>query len=135
MCASSNSHRLVSAKQPYQKPSSLSTYRLRQFCYVRNIELTVKSSRACAPRLSFLASAECIVIHAFIKRFSNSIVSTKSEFLKCKVSKYRALVFSMETASYRHFFSLMRSLTISNSDLSLLHHQNCPMSYQSNHNL
>lgn len=57
------------------------------FSYVRNIELTVKSSRACAPRLSFLASAECIVIHALIKRFSSSIVSTKSEFLKCKVSK------------------------------------------------
>ena len=43
--------------------------------------LTVKSSRACAPLLSFLASAECMVIQAFIKRFSNSMVSIKSEFL------------------------------------------------------
>jgi len=42
---------------------------------------TVKSSRACAPLLSFRASAECIVMDAFIKRFSSSNVSIKSEFL------------------------------------------------------
>lgn len=47
----------------------------------KETRLTVKSSRACAPLLSFLASAEYIVIQAFIKRFSNSIVSIKSEFL------------------------------------------------------
>jgi len=49
--------------------------------------ITVKSSRACAPLLSFLASAECIVTEAFIRRFSSSIVSIKSEFLQ-GIQKY-----------------------------------------------
>lgn len=48
----------------------------------KEVELTVKSSLAWAPLLSFLASAECMVTHALIRRFSNSIVSIKSEFLK-----------------------------------------------------
>lgn len=43
--------------------------------------LTVKSSRAWAPRLSLRASAECMVTDALIRRFSNSIVSIKSVFL------------------------------------------------------
>lgn len=54
-------------------------------------EQTEKSSRAWAPLLSFLASAECMVIHALINRFSNSMVSNKSEFLKYVLSKSKLL--------------------------------------------
>lgn len=52
---------------------------------------TVKSSRAWAPRLSFLASAECMVMHAFISKFSSSIVSIKSEFLHVNKNMERVI--------------------------------------------
>ena len=42
--------------------------------------LTLKSSRACAPRLSFRASAEYIVWAAFNIKFFNSIASMRSVF-------------------------------------------------------
>ena len=46
----------------------------------RSLELTLKSSLACAPRLSFLASAAMIACMAFIIKFCNSNVSTNSVF-------------------------------------------------------
>ena len=53
-------------------------------CYQTSIiihtKLTLKSSLACAPRLSFLFSAAIIVCMALIIKFCNSKVSTKSVF-------------------------------------------------------
>ena len=45
-----------------------------------SVSLTGKSSRACAPLLSFLASAAQMVCRAFTSRFWSSSVSTRSLF-------------------------------------------------------
>ena len=46
----------------------------------RRLKRTLKSSRACAPRLSLRASALYIVCLQLIRRFCNSSASTRSEF-------------------------------------------------------
>lgn len=81
-CVSSSSHHPLSAECNALKsfPSEKKGIN-NQKKEIKGAMQTVKSSRACAPLLSFRASAECMVMQAFIKRFSNSTVSIKSEFL------------------------------------------------------
>ena len=88
---------------------------------------TVKSSRACAPLLSFRASAECIVMDAFINRFSSSIVSIKSEFLHSPQEFYHIVYLHLIINNidliikYRRllFYHIkLRSLTWTSSKLS-----------------
>lgn len=81
MCVSSSFHHLFSAKDKTFKSITDQPRRQKTLTEKDKSKRTVKSSRACAPLLSFLASAECMVTHALIKRFSNSIVSMRSEFL------------------------------------------------------
>ena len=51
-------------------------------CFIHfSSSLVGKSSRACAPLLSCLASALCMVMAALMRRFSSSMVSTRSVFL------------------------------------------------------
>lgn len=86
-------------------------------------ELTVKSSRAWAPLLSFLASAECMVMIALINRFSNSIVSIKSEFLK-RSRKADENHTSFEKLTIK---TSQEKVTISNFGPSAEHHESSPM--------
>lgn len=56
------------------------------------LKQTLKSSLACAPLLSFLCSAECMVWTAFSIRFCSSNVSTKSVFHTIPAEKKRRII-------------------------------------------
>ena len=51
-----------------------------ELAHKRRLKRTLKSSRACAPRLSLRASALYIVCLQLIRRFCSSSASTRSEF-------------------------------------------------------
>lgn len=115
---------------------------VKQQIYIQNIkqnewssaaEQTVKSSRAWAPLLSFLASAECIVMHALINKFSNSMVSIKSEFLRSnKIESQRNE--NMHNDKYKRIAYQQPNIDIKHTKLSCglgpWHHENSPMFYQ-----
>ena len=75
-------HLLPTAVRAWLLPTSLKRRACSQadMKKKRRLKRTLKSSRACAPRLSLRASALYIVCLQLIRRFCSSSASTRSEF-------------------------------------------------------